>query len=71
MIWHHANGHRFNIREPLSDLLCKHFEPPDYRFHLFREILERTQDPSESVIDYLSSMSALFNVMLTLSDEVQ
>lgn len=58
--WFRANRSRFNNWQSLSELLCKHFEPPDYRPRLFREILERTQDPSESIVDYLSSMNALF-----------
>lgn len=69
--WFRANRDRFSDWSGLSDLLCKHFEPPDYRPRLFKEILERTQDPSESIIDYLSSMSALFRRYGSLSDDVQ
>lgn len=69
--WFRANRHRFSDWSSLSDLLCKHFEPPDYRSRLFKEILERTQDPMESIVDYLSSMSALFRRYGSLSDDVQ
>lgn len=51
--------------------MCRHFELPDCRSRLFREILDRTQDPSESIVDYLSSISALFQRYGDLSDEVQ
>lgn len=58
--WFRANKGRFNDWTSLSDLLRRHFEPPDYRSRLFREILERTQDPTEPIVDYLSSMQGLF-----------
>lgn len=69
--WFRANRNRFSDWNGLSDLLCKHFEPPDYRPRLFKEILERTQDSSESIVDYLSSMSALFRRYGSLSANVQ
>jgi len=58
--WFRANKTRFTNWKELSALLQKHFEPPDYKSRLFREILDRTQDSSESIIDYLATMSALF-----------
>ena len=69
--WFRANRHRFVDWKGLSSLLCKHFEPPDYRSRLFREILDRTQDRSESIVDYLSSMSALFRRYGGISEDVQ
>ena len=55
----------------MADLLRRHFEPPDYRSRLFKEILERTQDTSESIVDYLSCMQALFRRYGGLSEEAQ
>jgi len=69
--WFRANCTRFNDWDSLSSLLVKHFEPPDYRPRLFKEILERTQDPSESIIDYLSCMSALFRRYGGMTAEMQ
>lgn len=58
--WYRANTHRFSNWFELSELLRKHYEPPDYKSRLFREILDRTQGQTESIIDYLTAMSSLF-----------
>lgn len=69
--WYRSNRSRFNDWKGLSALLCKHFEPPDYRSRLFKEILDRTQDPSEKIVDYLSSMHALFRRYGHMSEDVK
>jgi len=69
--WYRSNRSRFADWRGLSDLLCRHFEPPDYRPRLFKEILERTQDPAESIVDYLSSMHALFRRYGQMTEDVQ
>lgn len=58
--WYRSNRTRLSSWKEFADLLKRHFEPPDYRSRLFREILERTQDPSEGIVDYMSTMAALF-----------
>lgn len=69
--WFRANRDRFNDWQSLSELLTRHFEPPDYRARLFKEILDRTQDTSETIVDYLSNMNALFRRHGRLSADVQ
>lgn len=69
--WYRANRDRFDSWETLCELLRRHFEPPDYRARLFKEILERTQDTSESIVDYLSCMQALFRRYDGLTPETQ
>lgn len=58
--WYRSNRDRFSSWRELADLLTQHHEPPDYRSRLFREIMDRTQDPSEGIVDYLATMNALF-----------
>lgn len=58
--WFRAYHSRFSTWTELSDLLKTHYEPPDYRSRLFREILDRTQDSTEGIVDYLTTMSSLF-----------
>lgn len=69
--WFRANRDRFSDWRSLSQLLARHFEPPDYRSRLFKEILERTQDVSESIVDYLTTMNALFRRHGSISKDVQ
>lgn len=69
--WFRSNRTRFTNWGELSDLLRRHFQPPDYRARLFREILDRTQDPSESIVDYLSSMHALCRRYGGMSEDVK
>ncbi|XP_048526006.1 uncharacterized protein LOC125505723, partial [Dendroctonus ponderosae] len=71
LMWYRTNRSRVDSWASLSDLLIKHFEPPDYRARLFRELLDRTQDTSEGIVDYLSSMKALFQRYGTLPEETQ
>lgn len=58
--WFRSNRERFSDWTSLKDLLEKHYEPPDYRARLFKDILNRTQDPSESIVDYLTCMNSMF-----------
>jgi hypothetical protein len=69
--WFRANRNRFHDWTSLTNLLRRHFEPPDYRARLFKEILERTQDTSETIVDYLSCMQALFRRYDGLSEDAQ
>lgn len=69
--WFRASRGRFHDWATLSALLVRHFEPPDYRHRLFREILDRTQGPSEGIVDYLTCMSALFRRHGELTPESQ
>lgn len=71
LTWYRANKHRVHDWNSLTNLLKVHFEPPDYRSRLFREILERTQDTSESIVEYLSCMQALFRRYGGLSETAQ
>lgn len=71
LVWFRANRHRFDDWKGLTGLLRRHFEPPDYRPRLFKEILERTQDTSESIVEYLSCMQALFARYGGLDETVQ
>lgn len=69
--WFRSNRSRVSDWRGLTSLLIRHFEPPDYRSRLFKEILERTQDPAESIVDYLSSMHALFRRYGGMTDDVK
>nr|WP_253308878.1 hypothetical protein [Rickettsia endosymbiont of Ceutorhynchus assimilis] len=69
--WFRANRSRFSNWKELSDLLILHFQPPDYKARLFREILDRTQDPSEGIVDYLTTMNVLFRRYLNVPEEAQ
>ena len=69
--WFRSNRDRFHDWFSLADLLRRHFEPPDYRARLFKEILERTQDTTESIVDYLTCMQALFRRYGGMSEGMQ
>lgn len=71
LMWFRANKNRCDSWSNLINLLKKHFEPPDYRPRLFNDIITRTQDPSETFVDYFSSMSAMFNRYGDISEEIK
>ncbi|KAI4463165.1 retrotransposon gag protein [Holotrichia oblita] len=56
LMWFRSNRERFTDWKSLSELLIKHYEPPDYQSRLFQDILSRTQDTSESFVDYFTCM---------------
>lgn len=60
LLWYRSNRDRFGDWRELASLLTKHYEPPDYRARLFRDILNRTQAHSESIVDYLTCMNSMF-----------
>ena len=59
--WFRTVRDRCHTWSDLSKLLQQHYLPPDYKARLFDEILSRTQGPNEKIIEYLSSMTTLFN----------
>lgn len=71
LLWYRSNCQRFNDWKSLSDLLIKHYEPPDYRARLFEDILSRTQDPNESFVDYFSCMLSLFRRHGSINRDMQ
>lgn len=71
LLWYRANRSRFSDWNSLARLLCKHYEPPDYKNRLLQEIMSRTQDNSESIVDYLACMNAMFRRYGSLSEDVQ
>lgn len=60
LLWYRSVSARCSDWQELSKLLMLHYLPPDYYTRLFQEILERKQGPTESIVEYLSSMTALF-----------
>lgn len=60
LMWYRSNRDRVGDWQELAALLVKHYEPPDYRARLFRDILGRTQAPSESIVDFLTCMNSMF-----------
>lgn len=71
LTWYRANKLRVHDWNSLTNLLRVHFEPLDYRSRLFKEILERTQDTSKSIVEYLSCIQALFRRYGGLSETAQ
>lgn len=69
--WFRSNRERFGDWKSLTDLLRKHYEPPDYRARLFKDILNRTQDPSESIVDYLTCMNSMFRRYGHVEDDIK
>lgn len=70
-IWFRSNRDRFNDWKGLSNLLVKHYEPADYRQILFHDIMSRTQDPSESIIDYLTCVKSMFRRYGNVEEDVK
>lgn len=60
LLWFRSNGNRCSDWQELSQLLKKHFLPPDYRPRLFQEILARTQGPDEPIVEYLACIRSMF-----------
>ncbi|KAL3273403.1 hypothetical protein HHI36_014849 [Cryptolaemus montrouzieri] len=58
LLWYRSNCDSFSDWKSLSELLKKH-QPPDFLPRLFRDIMNRSQDPSESFIDYLTCMNSM------------
>uniref|UniRef100_V5GNH6 Gag polyprotein n=1 Tax=Anoplophora glabripennis TaxID=217634 RepID=V5GNH6_ANOGL len=71
LLWFRSNKDRVSNWEELRRLLIRHYEPPDYKERLFDEILSRTQDPSESFIEYFSCMLSMFRRYGTVAEDVQ
>lgn len=60
LIWYRSVANRCTCWKDLSELLLRHYLPPDYHARLFQEILSRVQGPNEPIVEYLASMSTLF-----------
>lgn len=71
LLWYRANRNRTNNWKGLATLLTRHYEPPDYRARLLQEIMSRTQDSSESIVDYLACMTAMFERYGNVSEELR
>lgn len=69
--WFVNNRGRFNNWKELSNLLISHHAMPDYKPRLFQNILERTQDQDEPIMDYLNCMYTMFRRYGNVSDEIQ
>lgn len=71
LLWFRSNRTRFHDWKGLSRLLCSHYQLPDYKPRLLEEIMARTQDPSESIVEYLVCMNAMFRRYGKVSEDVQ
>lgn len=71
LLWYRSNKHRVSNWESLSRLLRRHFEPPEYKTRLYQDILARTQDQTESFIEYYSCMSSMFRRHGDIPESVQ
>ena len=71
LLWYRVNRTRAKTWCELKTILMSHFSPPDYRPRLFQEILERTQRPSESIVDFLTCMASMFLRHGDISPELQ
>lgn len=71
LLWYRSNKQRVSDWQSLSRLLVKHYEPPDYRDRLFEEIISRTQDPSESFVEYYSCMLSMFRRYGSVAEDIQ
>lgn len=69
--WYINNKSRFNDWQSLTDLLISHYSFPDYRSRLFENILRRTQDVHEPIIEYLNCMKSMFRRYGNISEEMQ
>lgn len=58
--WYRSNRTRFSDFYELSTLLISHYGPPDYKIRLYNDILNRTQDQTETFIDYFACMNSMF-----------
>lgn len=71
LLWYRSNKQRVSDWQSLSRLLIKHYEPPDYKDRLFEEIVSRTQDPSESFVEYFSCMLSMFRRYGPVAEDIQ
>lgn len=71
LLWYRSNKYRITDWKSLCELLIKHYEPPDYKDRLFEELLARTQDPSESFIEYYSCMLSMFRRYGQVTEDIQ
>lgn len=71
LLWYRSNKHRFSNWSSLSELLRKHYEPPDYKPRLFQEIMNRTQDVNERFVDYFACMTSLFRRYGHVPEDIQ
>lgn len=71
LLWYRSNRSRFTTWKALASLLSKHYEPPDYRSRLLNDIMSRTQDTSEGIVEYLSCMTAMFRRYGQVTEELQ
>lgn len=69
--WFVNNRNRFNDWKSLSDLLILHYSTPDYKSRLFENILHRTQDVNEPIIEYLNCMKSMFRRYGDISEQMQ
>lgn len=70
LLWYRANRSRARNWKELTTLLIRYYEPPDYRSRLLQEIMARTQDSVESIVDYLSCMTAMLERYGNVSEEL-
>lgn len=71
LLWYRSNRSRFRDWKGLSKLLVHHYQPPDYKPRLLQEIMSRVQDPSESIVDYLVCMNAMFGRYGVVPEDVR
>lgn len=71
LVWYRSVRSRCKDWSQLRTLLEQHYLPPDYKPRLFREILDRTQGPKESIIEYLACMKGLFSKYGKMNSEEQ
>lgn len=71
LLWFRSNHSRLTSWKELATLLRKHYEPPDYRARLLNDIMSRSQDVAESIVEYLACMTALFRRYGPVSEELQ
>ncbi|XP_044759302.1 uncharacterized protein LOC123317019 [Coccinella septempunctata] len=71
LLWYRSNRGRFSSWKDLTDLLLKHYQPPDYKARLFKDILSRTQDSSEGIIEYVSCMRGMFRRYGDVAEDIQ
>jgi hypothetical protein len=69
--WYRAHQDRFHDWEGLTSLLRRHYEPPDYRSRLFQDMLHRTQDETESFVEYFACMNSMFRRYGDMTDETK
>lgn len=71
LLWYRANRVRFSDWKGLAKLLAQHYQPPDYKTRLFQDIMSRTQGPSESIVEYLACMTAMFKRYGKVSEDLK